>query len=87
MISGHQFKNEYLFLTYFEWKIYILYLFTLCLLCSDKCLYAWNLISMGLNFKLTKINTYYLTYLGENNIFSFTESHLILNIFLFKSIL
>jgi hypothetical protein len=33
MISGHQFKNEYLLLTYFEWKIYIyiyiLYLFTL----------------------------------------------------------
>jgi uncharacterized membrane protein YadS len=36
MISGHQFKNEYLFLTYFEWKIYIYIIFflLLCLLNS-----------------------------------------------------
>jgi hypothetical protein len=42
---------------------------------------------MWSNFKLTKINIHYLTYLGENNVFSFTKSHLILNVFLFKSIL
>jgi hypothetical protein len=29
-------------------------------------------------FQLTKINILYLTYLGENKVFSFTESHLIL---------
>jgi hypothetical protein len=28
-----------------------------------------------------KINTHYLTYLGANNVFSFTKNHLILNIF------
>jgi hypothetical protein len=33
MISGHQFKNEYLLLTYFEWKIYIyIYIYYIYLL-------------------------------------------------------
>jgi hypothetical protein len=33
------------------------------------------------------MNIFYFTYLGENNVFSFTKNQLILNIFLFKSIL
>jgi hypothetical protein len=40
------------------------------------------------NFPIRKkMNIFYFTYLGENNVFSFTKNQLILNIFLFKSIL
>jgi hypothetical protein len=43
---------------------------------------------MGSTFKLTKTNIHYPTHLGKNNVFSFTKSHLIFNIYiLFKSIL
>jgi hypothetical protein len=67
--------------------VYIyLYIFTLVILflCLGKaqnmtCTYLFLFrksitFLYVINFKLTKFNIHYLTYLGENNIFSFTES-------------